>query len=385
MDTEVNPGIEENSDTEKHINLPPAALKRPNQQGCFTAPSAYLGGAPRPGNNPTQTEGRCGEGRDPPARAREGADRCVSGPCAQAGPAGVQSRRASGRHGPQPEGPPAACADADRWRPELCPRRSARTGHPSGRRRRPPGSGRSDVGGPRRQPEGQTGSGLGAWAAPVPPATRPSSTSPPASARTAAALTPLQPHRLPQRRHLLPLPADPQEMTTEGRGGGVGPAGIARKRAGPRGLEGPGGRALQVGLVLLVPLSCAVDVPGLLRLNRAPFLTFAPCLGVQPSSHSVGTLGSTWESLDSCPSLTINGSMSPDSALTLFRLQFPHLCDEGPHLRGPFHSSTLGFCDKQNLNRSPHWSKSRGLLRDPEELKQSNWQSSWTQREVRNS
>lgn len=28
MDTEVNPGIEENSDTEKHINLPPAALKR---------------------------------------------------------------------------------------------------------------------------------------------------------------------------------------------------------------------------------------------------------------------------------------------------------------------------------------------------------------------
>lgn len=59
--------------------------------------------------------------------------------------------------------------------------------------------------------------GLGVWAAP-PPLLRHGTPPPPPPSlvRASAALTPLQPHRFPQRRHLLPLPTDPQEMTTEG-------------------------------------------------------------------------------------------------------------------------------------------------------------------------
>lgn len=53
---------------------------------------------------------------------------------------------------------------------------------------------------------------------------------PPTSVSASAALTPLQPHGFPQGRHLLPSPADPQEMTkdalqAEGRGPAGGEAG----------------------------------------------------------------------------------------------------------------------------------------------------------------
>ena len=58
--------------------------------------------------------------------------------------------------------------------------------------------------------------GLGAW--PTRPLGRQGTTlpPPPTSVPVSAPLTPLQSHGFPQGRHLLPLPADPQEVTTKG-------------------------------------------------------------------------------------------------------------------------------------------------------------------------
>lgn len=83
------------------------------------------------------------------------------------------------------------------------------SGYQSGDRGRLPW-GRAPAGGAARL----RGWSRGLSSSPV--VTRQSSTPPPSPGRAAAALTPFQPYRFPQRRHLLPLPADPPEMTTQG-------------------------------------------------------------------------------------------------------------------------------------------------------------------------
>lgn len=130
-----------------------------------------------------------------------------------------------------------------------------------------------------------------------------------------AALTPLQPHGFPQRRHLLPLPADPPEVTAEGLRRGAGPRGAGRAKAGQyRERQGR-------GLGLARPLGCRylpVDVEvGLLprlpwpessrirtrKVEKSPIPASFPCRRFKPCSQLA--IGS---SLLTCP---LSASVSP--------------------------------------------------------------------------
>lgn len=96
-----------------------------------------------------------------------------------------------------------------------------------------PGAEHSDADGrPRLH---QTPAGSGSRGPDVPsslPAHAPLTRPPPTSTRAWEALTPFQPYRFSQSRHLLSKPADPQEMTTTSCGGGG--ADRSRKGAGRR-------------------------------------------------------------------------------------------------------------------------------------------------------